>query len=87
MATTSSSRVQLQWTNISSETGFLVERRTSGSGSFAEIAKTTENTTSYSDVLTTTDVNFEYRVRAYDVEGGMTYSPYTNTAVSTVDCE
>ena len=79
--------MQLSWTNISSETGFLVERRTSGTGSFAEIAKTTENTTSYTDVLTSTTVNYEYRVRAYDVEGGMTYSPYTNTAVSTTDCE
>ena len=52
-----------------------------------QIATLPPNTTSYTDVLTTADVNFEYRVRAYDAEGGMTYSPYTNTAVSTVDCE
>ena len=86
-ASTSSNRVVLRWGNISNETGFLIERRRAGSTSYGEIAKTTAGTTSYTDVLTTTDVNYEYRVRAYEAKGAMTYSPYTNTALSTTPCD
>jgi hypothetical protein len=70
-------QVSLHWSNVSGETGFLVERRLAG-GSFAEIGKTTADVTSYEDSLTTAG-QYEYRVRAYRSTGAnLTYSDYTN---------
>jgi hypothetical protein len=70
-------QVSLHWSNVSGETGFLVERRLAG-GSFAEIGKTTADATSYKDTLTV-DGKYEYRVRAYRSTGAnLTYSDYTN---------
>ncbi len=86
-ASTESNRVLLSWANISGETGFLIERRRHDSNRFSEIAKTTANTISYTDIATATDVNYEYRVRAYDVDGGLIHSPYTNAAMSNFACE
>jgi hypothetical protein len=78
-------KMALSWTNVSGETGFLVERRLYDGGSFAEIAKTTADVTAYTDIVATTD-SYEYRVRAYRTQGGVLYSDYTNIVVSTVPC-
>jgi hypothetical protein len=78
-------KMALSWTNVSGETGFLVERRLYDGGSFAEIAKTTADVTAYIDIVATTG-SYEYRVRAYRNQGGVAYSDYTNTVVSTVPC-
>jgi hypothetical protein len=78
-------KMALSWTNVSGETGFLVERRLYDGGSFAEIAKTTADVTAYTDIVATTD-SYEYRVRAYRTLGGVLYSDYTNIVVSTVPC-
>jgi hypothetical protein len=72
----------LSWSNIGGETGYLIERRTTG-GSFAEIAKTTTDRTSYTDVVAT-PASYEYRVRAYRTAPKIIYSEYTNTVASTV---
>jgi hypothetical protein len=70
-------QVSLHWSNVSGETGFLIERRLAG-GSFAEIGKTTADATSYKDTLIV-DGKYEYRVRAYRSTGAnLTYSDYTN---------
>ena len=84
--TTALGRVTLAWTNIGGETGFLIERRAYGAGGFSEVAKTTADVTTYSDILAT-EVSYEYRVRAYRAQGTVTFSDYTNTVVSTVECE
>ena len=69
--------VSLHWSNVSGETGFLIERSVGG-GSFAEIGKTIAGVTSYKDSLTTPG-QYEYRVRAYRTTGAnLTYSDYTN---------
>ncbi|HXV26325.1 MAG TPA: fibronectin type III domain-containing protein [Alphaproteobacteria bacterium] len=83
-ATTSSNRVALSWADVPNETGFIIERRRSGTKRFAEIAKTTVDRTTYTDILTDTAVRNEYRVRAYSATGRVTYSGYTNIAYSTV---
>jgi hypothetical protein len=85
-ASTTANRVLLSWTNVSSETGFLVERRRYNTPSFSEIAKTMADTLSYTDILTTADY-YEYRVRAYSATRSLNYSPYTNIAHSTLPCE
>ena len=84
-ASTNSNRVSLTWNNIQNETGFLIERRRRGDQRFSEIAKTTTNVTTYTDLLTTTE-GYDYRVRAYTANGNMIYSPYTNTVSSSVPC-
>ena len=86
VTSTSSNRVTLQWANITNETGYLVERRLYGTQSFGEIAKTTADNTTYTDILTSTDT-YEYRVRAYQSTGTMSYSPYTDIAYSTTSCQ
>ena len=82
---TDAGKMALSWTNVSGETGFLVERRLYGGGGFAEIAKTTANVTAYTDTVAAT-TSYEYRVRAYRTQGGVLYSDYTNTVVSTAPC-
>ena len=79
---TATGAVTLSWSNIGGETGYLVERRVSG-GSFAEIAKTTSDRTSYTDLVATT-ASYEYRVRAYRTAPKIIYSEYSNTIASTV---
>jgi hypothetical protein len=82
---TQDSKMALSWTNVSGETGFLIERRPYSGGSFAEVAKTTTDVTSYKDAPPA-DQSYEYRVRAYRTQGGLTYSDYTNIVVSTEPC-
>jgi hypothetical protein len=79
---TATGGVTLSWSNIGGETGYLVERRAAG-GSFAEIAKTTSDRTSYTDLVATT-ASYEYRVRAYRTAPKIIYSDYSNTIASTV---
>ena len=79
-------QVKLTWGNIGGETGYVIERRVYAVGVFAEIGKTTADMTAYTDLLTES-ASYEYRVRAYKAGGGMSYSPYTNSVVSTVPCE
>jgi hypothetical protein len=83
---TATGSVALSWSNVGGETGYLVERRPSGDGSFAEVAKVTADRTSYTDTVGTS-LNYEYRVRAYRTAPEIIYSDYTNTIVSTVPCE
>jgi hypothetical protein len=76
-------KVQLGWTDVSGETGYLIERK-SANGSFSEVAKVGTDVKSFSD-LTLVSQTYEYRVRAYKVRGGkMLFSNYTNSiAVAT----
>jgi hypothetical protein len=71
-------KVQLAWTDVSGETGYLIERRTSG-GSFVEMAKVGSDVKIYIDV-TLASQTYEYRVRAYKIRSGnMIYSEYSNS--------
>lgn len=73
----SSTRVDLTWTDASSnETAFHVERR-EGTGSFGEIAIVGANVSSYSDTTAQPNTTYSYRVRARNAQG---FSNYSNTA-------
>jgi len=77
-STVSATQINLSWTdNSSNEDGFSVERKTGSSGTYAEIATTTPNTTSYSDAGLTPNTTYVYQIRAFNANG---YSPYSNEA-------
>ena len=77
---TSSSQINLSWTDGSSnESGFYVERSTDNV-SFSQIASVAANATSYSSTGLTQSTLYYYRVRAYNTTG---YSGYTSVASAT----
>jgi hypothetical protein len=77
-ATTVSRRqINLAWSdNSGDETGFRIERSTDNV-TFAEIATTGVNATSYANTGLRRNRRFYYRVRAFNASGN---SPYSNTA-------
>lgn len=76
----SGTRIDLAWTDASTnETGFLVERR-SGAGAYAQIAALPAGTAAHSDTTAAELTTYFYRVRATD---GSAFSPYSNEASAT----
>ncbi len=70
----SSAGIELTWVdNSDNETGFKIERRTSG-GIYRQIATVGENTTSYTNTWLSGDTKYYYRVRAYNTAGNSLYS-------------
>lgn len=78
----SSSQINLSWTdNANNETAYKVERATSSSGPWTEIAGSlAANTTSYSATGLTASTTYHFRVRASNANGN---SAYSNTANAT----
>lgn len=76
----SSTQVNLSWADTSAnESGFRVERSTSGGG-FVEIAALGANAASFADFTATAGTAYAYRVKAYN---GIGDSGYSNTATVT----
>lgn len=78
---TSTSQINLAWTdNSNNETGFRIER-CSGSGCtvFTEIATVAANVVTYSNTSLAAGTSYSYRVRAYK---GTENSAYTSTATA-----
>jgi Concanavalin A-like lectin/glucanases superfamily/Bacterial Ig-like domain (group 1)/IPT/TIG domain/Fibronectin type III domain len=75
-------RVDLTWTDASTtETGFRVERRGLGAGSFAAVAVVAANATSHLDVTALLGTSYEYRVLA--LSGTVVSAPSNVAAVTT----
>ncbi len=75
----SSSRINLAWTdNSSNEAGFKLERSTDGV-SFTQVAILTANVTSYANTLLPASTTYTYRVRAYE---GTNHSAFSNAATA-----
>ena len=73
-----SSSLTLTWTdNSSNETGFKIERSTSPSSGFTQIATVGANVTSYTSTGLSASTVYFYNVRAYNAVGD---SAYANTA-------
>lgn len=67
-------RIDLRWTDASSnETGFKLERK-SGSGNYAQIATPASNTTSFADLELAPQTTYHYRIRATNAAGDSAYS-------------
>jgi hypothetical protein len=76
----SSTRVDLTWTDASTdEDSFSIERATSGTA-FAAIGTTPANTPTFSDTTAAPGTSYSYRVRARNTAG---FSAYSNTAAAT----
>ncbi len=78
--TNTASKINLTWTDTSTnETGFKIERSTNNI-TFAQIGTVTTNVTSYSDSTCSESTTYYYKVRAYNAGGD---SAYTNVAFAT----
>ncbi len=76
-AAASSTRVDLTWSDQSTnEDGFAIERSTAGGG-FAVVASVAGNVTTYANTGLTASTAYNYRVRATNTAGN---SAYSNTA-------
>lgn len=75
-AVVSGQQVNLTWTdNAGNETGFRVERKTGGGGTYGQIADIqTANTQSYSDTTAVPGTTYFYRVYAYNSAGASGFS-------------
>jgi hypothetical protein len=64
-ATAAAAQVGLSWTdNSSNETGFAIQRRTGTGGTWAQIATTAANVTSFADTSIDSSTTYYYRVEA-----------------------
>ena len=71
----STSQVGLAWTdNSGNESGFRIERRTTSSTVWTQIAQLAANVTSYTNSSLTANTTYLYRVRAFNAVGNSTYS-------------
>ncbi|MFN2531074.1 MAG: IPT/TIG domain-containing protein [Pyrinomonadaceae bacterium] len=76
----SSSQINLSWSDVSTESGYRVERSADGVSNWAEIANLGANTISYSDQSVSPQHTYYYRVRAFNPGG---FSPYTSAVNAT----
>ncbi|HDK81771.1 MAG TPA: M6 family metalloprotease domain-containing protein, partial [Nitrospirae bacterium] len=83
-AAVSSSRIDLSWTdNSSNEVGFKIERSLTGGGTgFSQIASVGVNVTTFPSTGLSASTEYYYRVRAYNLVGD---SAYSNEANATTD--
>ncbi|NJM14178.1 MAG: fibronectin type III domain-containing protein [Bacteroidales bacterium] len=67
---TSSTQINLAWTdNSNNETGFKIERKTGSGGTYTEIATVGADVTAYSNTGLTASTTYYYRVVAYNSAG------------------
>jgi len=73
--TTSSTQIDLTWTdNSTGEAGFKIERKTGAGGTYSEIATVGANVTTYNNTGLSEATTYYYRVRAYNAAGNSSYS-------------
>jgi hypothetical protein len=78
---TSATKVDLQWNDVSGETGYSLERSPDGTTGWAEIANLAAGQLTYSDLQVVAQTTYFYRVKAYN-SGGFS-SPSNTVSVTT----
>ena len=82
VSTQSATSIRITWTdNSNNETGFKIERKTSG-GNYSQIATVNANITSYTNTGLSSNTRYYYRVRAYNSAGDSLYSNEYSTTTS-----
>lgn len=76
----SQTQINLAWTDVAIETGYLVQCSTTPGSGFAQIASLAANTTSYSDTALPAATTYFYRVRAANPTGNSAYSNEASTS-------
>lgn len=78
----SSSQINLSWVdNLSTESGYAIERSLIQTSGFSEIARVPKNTIKFSNANLAASTRYYYRVRGYKVKNGITtFFTYSNTA-------
>ncbi|HEX9251169.1 MAG TPA: T9SS type A sorting domain-containing protein, partial [Ignavibacteriaceae bacterium] len=68
-------QIELSWTdNSNNEDGFKIERKTTASGTYSEIAQVGPNITNYNSTGLSGGTEYCYRVRSYNSAGNSLYS-------------
>lgn len=68
-------QINLSWTdNSNNEDGFKIERKTTASGTYSEIALVGPNVAAYNSSGLSGGIQYCYRVRSYNTAGNSTYS-------------
>ncbi len=80
----SSSRIDLQWTDVANETGFKLERKKGANGSWGEITTISAGGTGFNDTGLTASTQYYYRIRAFNTAG---LSPYSAEAQATTPAQ
>jgi hypothetical protein len=71
----STSQINLAWTdNAGNETGFKIERKTGSGGTWAQVATTGSNATSWSNTGLAASTTYYFRIRATNAGGDSAYS-------------
>src|ERR1051326_688132 len=82
LSSPSPTQVNLSWTdNASDEVTFRIERKIAG-GTYAEIASTAANVTTYSDTSVLANTSYFYRVKARNANGDSAYTPEQSITTS-----
>ncbi|MDZ7303603.1 MAG: fibronectin type III domain-containing protein [candidate division KSB1 bacterium] len=72
-------QIDLAWTdNSTNETGFKIERKSESEASYTQIDTVAANVTSYQSTGLFGNINYSYRVRAYNANGNSGYSNEAN---------
>jgi phosphatidylserine/phosphatidylglycerophosphate/cardiolipin synthase-like enzyme len=80
-AAVSPTQINLSWTDVAGESGYKIERKLSTSSTWAQIATTGADATTYQNTSgLTANTTYNYRVRAWTSGGN---SGYSNTATAT----
>ena len=74
----SSSILNLTWNDVSGETGFLIQRSTSGSSTWTQIATVCAGVTSYQNTGLKANTSYAYRVIATNAGGASAFSSVAN---------
>jgi VCBS repeat-containing protein len=79
----SASQIKLTWADKSTnETGFIIQRKTGTSGTWATVATIAANTTAYQDTGLSAGTAYYYRVRATNSGGNSAWSNTVNAKTS-----
>jgi fibronectin type 3 domain-containing protein/regulation of enolase protein 1 (concanavalin A-like superfamily) len=74
----SPTQIDLSWSDVATETGYKIERKTGAAGTYAQIATVGAGVTTYSNTGLTALTTYYYRVRANNAAGDSPYSTEAN---------